>query len=272
MTIPLMSEFLSYADGDIKTAKQDCEQRAFHRLAERLKGEFSHLPIFVLLDGLYPNGPILALCRKMNWEFMIVLQDRSLPRVWQDVEGLKKLLTDNHHRRPWYNRQQHFWWVNDIEHRYGPNDRLHQKLHVVVCEESWQEVAKESAEVILKTSRHAWISSRPLSASNVHERCNLAARHRWSGIEASFLVEKHQGYHYEHSFAYGWNAMKGYHYLMRLAHMINVVAQHASTLVKVVKNLGIRGLIHFVVETIAGPWLNAEVVRERLGAPFQLRL
>jgi len=68
MTIPLMSEFLTYPDGDIKNAKQDCEQKAFHRLAGRLRGKFSHLPLMVLLDGLYPNGPIMALCRKMNWD------------------------------------------------------------------------------------------------------------------------------------------------------------------------------------------------------------
>jgi hypothetical protein len=37
------------------------------------------------------------------------------------------------------------------------------------------------------------------------------------GIKTSLRVEKCQGYHYEHAFSYTWNAMKGYHYLMRLA-------------------------------------------------------
>jgi hypothetical protein len=36
-------------------------------LAQRLKAGFSHLPILLLLDGLYPNGPIIALCRQYNW-------------------------------------------------------------------------------------------------------------------------------------------------------------------------------------------------------------
>jgi hypothetical protein len=49
-------------------------------------------------------------------------------------------------------------------------------------------------------ARHAWLCSQPLSHANVHERCNLGARYRW-GIEAGFLVEKHQGYHDEHAFA-----------------------------------------------------------------------
>ncbi|MCP3941100.1 MAG: transposase family protein, partial [Desulfobacteraceae bacterium] len=59
MTIPLTSEILNYAEGDTDNDKQDCETRAFHRLAERLKKEFPRLPIIVLLDGLYANGPIM---------------------------------------------------------------------------------------------------------------------------------------------------------------------------------------------------------------------
>jgi hypothetical protein len=272
MTIPLMSEFLTYPDGDVEDAKQDCEQKAFHRLADRLKGEFSHLPIIALLDGLYPNGPILAHLRKLNWDFMIVLKDGSLPSVWEEVNGLKKLQKENELFRRWYRRHQHFWWVNDIDYSYGDNNRHHQKVHVVVCEESWQVVDRESAEVVTKTSKHVWISSKPLHKDNVHERCNLGARHRWSGIEASFLVEKRQGYQYEHIFAYQWNAMKGYHFLMRLGHMINVLAQYSSSLADVVRTQGVRGFIQFVVETISGPWLNPLTMLERLAAPFQLKL
>jgi hypothetical protein len=35
---------------------------------------------------------------------------------------------------------------------------------------------------------------------------------------------KHGVYHYEHAFALNWNAMKGYHYLMRLAHLLYLIS------------------------------------------------
>jgi hypothetical protein len=206
MTIPLMSEFLSYAKGDTYTRKQDCELKAFRRLARRLKDEFSHLPIMVLLDGLYPNGPITELCRKNCWDFMIVLQDKSLPSVWEEYEGLKRLEAKNHFNMTWGNRRQCFEWVNDIEYYYGHNERKKQIVHVVVCEENWEEIGRDS-EVVTKQSRHAWISGKPLDKWNVHERCNLGARHRW-GIESIILVEKRHGYQYESVFSYDWNAMK----------------------------------------------------------------
>jgi len=267
MVMPLLSEFLSYGEGDAELEKQDCERRAFRRLAKRLKEYFPRLPVMVLLDGLYPNGPMMALCRAYNWQYMMVLQDTVLPSVWEEVYGLRELEQGNERRQRWGNRRQYFWWVNDIEYCY---DRRRQLVHVVVCEESWEEVGKDG-RIEQRSSKHAWISSEPLSATNVHERCNLGARHRW-GIESGILVEKRHGYQYEHCFSYNWNAMRGYHYLMRLGHALNVLARYSTALTKIVQDLGVRGFIRFVRETIAGPWLDPKEVQARLMAPFQLRL
>jgi len=77
MTIPLVSEFLSYTEGDQETNKQDCELKAFTRLTRRIKDYFPRLPILVLLDGLYANDPVMELCRGYHWQFMIVLQNDS---------------------------------------------------------------------------------------------------------------------------------------------------------------------------------------------------
>ena len=142
---------------------------------------------------------------------------------------------------------------------------------MVICEESWEEVNPELAQIVQKHSKHAWLSSEPLSRQNVHERCNLGARHRW-GIESSFLVEKCQGYEYEHCFSYNWNAMKGYHFLMRLGHLINILAQNTELLAKLVLQRGVRGLIRFLRETCAGPWLDAARIRRVIESPCQIRL
>lgn len=271
ITIPLMSEFLRYTEGDQEINKQDCERKAFGRLAMRIKEKFPKLRIQVLLDGLYPNGPIMEICRQYGWQYMIVLQDGNLPSVWEEVEGLRKLQTRNQLDRTWGNRKQHFWWVNEIEYRYGDRERKKQVVHVVVCQDSWKEVDPGSAQIVTKTSKHAWLSSEPLSRENVHERCNLGARHRW-GIESSFLVEKRQGYQYEHCFAHNWNAMKGYHFLMRLGHLINILTQHTEALAKLVVQRGVRGLIQFLRETCKGPWLDPERIRQVLASSCQIRL
>jgi hypothetical protein len=111
----------------------------------------------------------------------------------------------------------------------------------------------------------------PLCRQNLHERCNLSGRHRWD-IESGILVEKRHGYQYEHIFSYDWNAMMGYHYLMRLGHLINILAIYSERLLKMVRELGVRGFIRFIRETISGPWLDPLLIQKRLAAPFQLRL
>ncbi len=270
MVIPLMTEFLDYTEGDTGTKKQDCELKAFKRLAARLKREFSHLRIMLLLDGLYANGPVMEICRKNKWQFMIVLKDDSLPCIWEQYHGFKKLLPKNIHTMTWGNRTQTFRWVNDIKHYFGPNQRHRQTVHLVVCEETWEEVDNEGTRVT-RHSRHAWLSSKPLHKNNLHQRCNLSARYRW-GIEESILVEKRQGYQYEHRFSHDWNAMRGYHYLMRLGHLFNVLATYSTALYKMGQILGIRPLIDFIRETIAGPWLDYDKISRRLEGPLQLRL
>ncbi len=271
MTIPLLSEFLSQSEGDAQRNKQDCEQKAFSRLAQRLKSYFPRLPVLVLLDGLYANGPVMEQCRRYGWQFMIVLQDDSLPSVWEEVRGLGQLQTHHHWEQKWGHRQQRFRWVNEIEYEYGESRRKRQRVHVVICEESWEEVARDSAATVEKTSRHAWLSSQPLRRANVHERCNLGARHRW-GIENSFLVEKRHGYQYEHCFSHNWNALRGYHFLMRLGHLVNVLAQNTARLARMVRRWGQQGLIQFLRQTCSGPWLDAARIRLRITSPGQMRI
>lgn len=270
LTLPLMSEFLNYAEGDTSNNKQDCETKAFHRLACRLKAAFPRLRIMLLLDGLYPNGPVLKTCREKGWQFMIVLQDDSLPSVWEEYEGLRKLEPDKQARRNWGNRRQTFRWVNEIEYRYGANHRMKQILHLVVCEERWEDVDREG-NVVEKNSRHAWLSSEPLTKENLHERCNLGARHRW-GIEETILVEKHHGYQYEHLFSFNWNAMKGYHYLMHLGHALNALAQYSEHLYEFVVSKGVRPFIKYIRDCLVHPWLDPERLYERLHPKPQLRL
>ncbi len=272
ISIPLMSEFLDYAKGDTEREKQDCEQRAFYRLAERLKGAFPHLPILLLLDGQFPVGPAMERCLKYNWHFMIVLKDGNLPHVWQEYNGLKGLLGDeDYHSQTWGERKQDFHWANQIEYDYGPNMRKSLTLHMVVCEESWIEIDESTAEPVEKRLRFVWISDLPFCKKNVHKRCNLGGRHRWA-IEEGFLAEKCQGYNYEHCYAYNWNAMRGYHYLMRIGHVLNVLAAFSAKLVATFKEKGPQGLIEFIRTTLSGLWLDSAQVQRLLGRPFQLRL
>jgi hypothetical protein len=208
-------------------------------------------------------------CRQYHWQFMIVLKDKDLPTVWEEFHALQ-VIAPTGCQRDWGTRHQRFSWVNGIDYAFSNHARRHLRVHVVVCAETWEVIDAQGAR-LTKTARHAWLSSVPLSQENVHERCNLGARHRW-GIEAGFLVEKHQGYHDEHAFADDWNAMKGDHYLMRLAHLFNTLARCARHLRDLYRALGVRGAIAFIRTTCAAPWLDPTRMRRLLAQPLPLQL
>jgi len=264
--VPLMSIFLENS-GELEAIendekwKQDCELKAFHRLAKRLKQEFPKLPLTLLMDGLYANGPVMEVCRKNKWEFMIVLKDKSLPSVWQEAEGLMRLDSEGEyqHERTWHGRRQVFRWVNGIEYEYIPGKHKVLTIYMVTCDESWEEIDKKGATV-MKISRHACISSEPINRKNVHERCNLAARKRWLH-ENNILKEKHQGYRYEHIFSHDWNAMRGYHYLMHIGRMLNEMVLHSISLTEHVKEVGIQSFIRKFFLAMSQRSLDAERIR-----------
>ena len=269
VSIPLMSEFLSMSGGDSDLEKQDCERRAFYRLAERIKKAFPRLRITLLLDGLYPNGPLISQCLQYDWGFMIVLPDKSLPSVWKEYRSLSELETQNHARRTYKGRIQEFEWINHIQYEYDHNPSQALQLHVVVCRESWEEVDTQTGEICEKHSKHAWLSSQSIGQNNIHQRCNLMGRKRW-GIETSFLVEKKQGYYYEHLFSQNFNAMKGFHALMRIAHMINTITLLTRDVAQKVKQMGVSCFFKFVLETCANRWLTPQWIENFLQKPFRI--
>ncbi len=268
IVLPLATEVLDYMEGDISSDKQDCETKAFRRLAEKIRKYFPRLKIMVILDGLYPNGPIFEVCQEYKWQSMIVLQDKSLKSVWEEFFGLQKLDGSKKVKFQWGNRKQEFTWVNDILYTYD-NDKKEQTVHVVVCEEDWDEVGKDGV-IEHKHSKHAWISSEPLTSRNFHERCNLGGRYRW-GIENGFLVEKCFGYHYEHTFSFNWNAMRGFHIIMRIAHMINTLAQYGNLLRSVFAQKGVMATIKYLDEIFRKIVLNPLMVMESLAQSYQVR-
>jgi len=131
--------------------------------------------------------------------------------VWLPSYRINEARTKSSLKVDWGNRHQVYQWDNDIEYEFGTKLRYTEIINVVICYESWSENHSKSTKIIEeKETRYAWISSRNLSKSNVFKRCTKMGRYRWK-IENNFLIEKHEGYYFEHCYSYNWQAMKGFH-------------------------------------------------------------
>jgi len=71
----------SIENADPTATKQDCELKAFVRLAERLKKDFPQLRLCLCLDGLYANGTALSICEQNRWKYFVTFQEGSMPAV-----------------------------------------------------------------------------------------------------------------------------------------------------------------------------------------------
>lgn len=262
IVLPLLTETLENKDWVEGQTKQDCERRAFERLAKKLYRLFGKGNITLVADGLYACGSVIKKCHEYKWEYMLSLKEDSIPDVWKEATGLMRLEPSNCLCAKWGDRDQHYLWANGIEYEYGNSTRHTVMLNVVICYETWTENHSHSTGKAeeMKT-RYAWISSRPLSQKNVFYRCTKIARYRWK-IEENFLIEKHEGYSFEHCYSYDWQAMKGFHYLMKAGHFLNAMAVHSEILLEYVKESGIRGFIVRLYEALEGAPLDADKISE----------
>lgn len=69
IVISIDSEFIENEDENID--KQDCEIRAFYRMAERIKKEYPRLPIIISGDALYACEPVMKKCKENKWEYIL---------------------------------------------------------------------------------------------------------------------------------------------------------------------------------------------------------
>jgi hypothetical protein len=68
-----------------------------------------------------------------------------------------------------------------------------------------------------------------------NQATKLAPPAAGSKVQYDFL---HEIALFEHCFSYNWNVMKGYHYLMRISLMLNILVQYSEWFIEVIKALG----------------------------------
>ena len=92
----IMTEFVENPEDLAKGDKQDCETQAFRRLAKHLKKRYPRLPICLLLDGLFADGPCMQICEDNYWKYFIVLKDNDLKNVHRSFKVAWEASKENH--------------------------------------------------------------------------------------------------------------------------------------------------------------------------------
>jgi hypothetical protein len=260
----IMTEFVENP-GENPT-KQDCELKAFYRLAKRLKQRFPRLPICLLLDGLFAGGPTFALCEEYRWKYVVVLQEDDLPSVHEEFAALLPLAPENHLRfltGVQREIQQDFRWMNDIS--YVDSEKREHTIAVIECLETRPDAGGNS-----QTTRFKWITNLNVKRNTVITVANEGGRLRWKIENEGFNVQKNGGYALEHAYTRNATASKVFYYLLQVAHIIAQLIERGSPFRKAFPS-GV-GSAKNIAFRLLEAWRNFRLTDEQLHHMLSVRI
>ena len=207
LRIPLASEFQDMRNPSRE--KEDCELNAFLRLTERLKREFSRLPVCLLLDGLYPVKAVFDRCQAYGWKLIATLREGRQPAAWGEAVAIMQMSPGNVRRGT---RLDEEGWL-DQTMRWADGVPFGQHAQQVVF---LSEVGPEAAKL------WAWVTNLMVTPERVDEIVNRGGRARQE-IETLFNVGKNGGFGLEHAFCANEQASRNLHVLMQVASVLGQV-------------------------------------------------
>lgn len=210
MVFSIATEFIENEHEDVE--KQDCELKAFSRLAERLKKDYPKLPICILGDSLYACRRVFNTCNKNRWRYILRFKEGSIPSIAEEFKILKKIDSVE---------EKGFNFVNEIDYD-------EKKINIV----EYVENVKEKGKVIEK--RFVFITDIEMSKNNVEDIVS-AGRSRWKIENEGFNNQKNGIYDLEHVCCKDYNAMKNHYILIQIADILRQLLEKGSEVLKMLK-------------------------------------
>jgi hypothetical protein len=225
LALPLAVEFIENPPQPYD--KQDCEKKAFYRLAKRLKALYPQTPFCLLFDALYADRNVMRTCHLKDWKYFITFKPTDMPALWDEAIRLRDLSPQNHrllrYRKP-TQRRLHLRWVNDLDHGG-------QTVHALFQDDTTNG----------NTLHFAHLTNFHLRSDNA-ECSATGARQRWRIENEGFNVLKNGGFDLQHVYSRNFHVAKAYFYLMLIAHLI--------------QQLLVRGSLFVAFRVQLGTWRN----------------
>ena len=168
--------------------KQDCESKAFVRLAAKIKKRFPRLPICIVADGLYVSERVMKICEANRWDYIIRYKEGCAPSIEKEYESI-----------PEKNRMGKAEYVNGVVYR----DR---EINVLKYAET---KIKKGNPVV---TNFTWITNIKITDRNAKKLAE-AGRNRWKIENQGFNRQKRWQGDIEHACSFDARAQKN-HYLM----------------------------------------------------------
>ena len=223
IVISIDSEFVENEDENVE--KQDCEIRAFYRMAERIKAEYPKLPILISGDALYCVEPVVKICKKNKWEYIIRLKEERLKLLGEEIDGLEKAEKEEKEIRYWNNIK-----YGEVEFQKEAN------------------VLKYYENKKGKTTEFMWVTSLKITEGNKEEIVHYG-RQRWKIENEGFNIQKNGTFDIGHIYSKNYNAMKAHYFFIQFAHTIRQLLEKGLKYIAEIK-MSIKEVSAAITQTL----------------------
>ena len=205
MVFSIGSEFVENVNEE--ETKQDCETKAFKRLAEKIKKEYPKLKIIISGDALYANKPVLDICKENGWKYIIRFKEGAIPSLYNEFETVVTKANES--------------TIKDYEYVTGLNYQ-EEKVNIIKYTDK-----KKGTEFV-------YITDLPITNKNIKATINVGRR-RWKIENEGFNIQKNGTFDIGHLYSKNQTAIKVHYLMIQIAHILRQLLENGLSSIKELK-------------------------------------
>ena len=227
MVFSIGTEFIENTDE--KESKQDCEIKAFKRLAEKIKKEYPRLKILISGDALYASKSVIDICNEYGWKYIIRLKEGAIPTLYEEFETVVKRENET--------QKENYECATNLDYRES-------KINVVRYTEMKKNIATE----------FVYMTDLPITEKTIVNTVAVG-RMRWKIENEGFNIQKNGTFDIGHLYSRNQIAIKVHYLLIQIAHAIRQLLENGDITVKELK-CKIKEISHILKNTLISRTLN----------------
>ena len=231
MVFSIGSEFVENESENVD--KQDCETKAFKRLAGKIKGEFPRLRIILSGDALYASKPVMDICKEHGWKYIIIFKEGSIPTLYKEFETIVK--TDNE------SKLEDYKCVTKLDYQ-------EHKTNIIKYTER-----KKGTEFV-------YITDLSITDKNIQETMYLG-RKRWKIENEGFNIQKNGTFDIGHLYSKDSTAIKVHYIMIQIAHIIRQLLENGIKEIKEVQ-LKLKEISQHIKKELTSKISNLKVLKK----------
>ena len=242
MVISIDSEWIENTNSNTEKEKQDCEVKAFKRMAPRIKSNYPKLKFIITGDALYATNPMMDICDNYNWKYIFNLKPDRLKEVASQFEGNIKLENET-----------------ILSNYYLSTNIYHKKhcLHAIKYEELQNN----------KLVSFRYVTNLNINNDNIKDIVSMGRR-RWKIENEGFNEQKNGTFNISHLCSRFDNALKIHYLFIQIAHTIRQLLELGSLVYKEVKKFVTKKEIR---QKLINTLISSSITNLELETNFQLR-